>query len=159
MKLSSLLEKLEYTCVQGSTEQEVTGVVYDSRKVTDGSLFICIRGAVVDGHKFIPDVTAKGAKVLIVEEEVSAPSDVTVIQVTDTRYAMAFISAAWFGHPAPGDRHQICYGIYFSGLVWTSGREAENNRNYRNQGKNHYYLYGKIHSGKCRIQGWSDRYY
>ena len=136
MKLSSLLEKLEYTCVQGSTEQEVTGVVYDSRKVTDGSLFICIRGAVVDGHKFIPDVTAKGAKVLIVEEEVSAPSDVTVIQVTDTSY-----------------------GIYFSGLVWTSGREAENNRNYRNQGKNHYYLYGKIHSGKCRIQGWSDRYY
>lgn len=68
MKLSSLLEKLEYTCVQGSTEQEVTGVVYDSRKVTDGSLFICIRGAVVDGHKFIPDVTAKGAKVLVVEE-------------------------------------------------------------------------------------------
>ena len=66
MKLSSLLEKLEYTCVQGSTEQEVTGVVYDSRKVTDGSLFICIRGAVVDGHKFIPDVTAKGAKVLVV---------------------------------------------------------------------------------------------
>lgn len=100
MKLSSLLEKLEYTCVQGSTEQEVTGVVYDSRKVTDGSLFICIRGAVVDGHKFIPDVTAKGAKVLVVEEEVSAPSDVTVIQVTDTRYDMAFISAAWFGHPA-----------------------------------------------------------
>ena len=100
MKLSSLLEKLEYTCVQGSTEQEVTGVVYDSRKVTDGSLFICIRGAVVDGHKFIPDVTAKGAKVLVVEEEVSAPSDVTVIQVADTRYAMAFISAAWFGHPA-----------------------------------------------------------
>ena len=74
MKLSSLLEKLEYTCVQGSTEQEVTGVVYDSRKVTDGSLFICIRGAVVDGHKFIPDVTAKGAKVLVVEEEVSAPT-------------------------------------------------------------------------------------
>ena len=48
MKLSSLLEKLEYTCVQGNPQQEVTGVVYDSRKVTEGSLFICIRGAVVD---------------------------------------------------------------------------------------------------------------
>ena len=100
MKLSSLLEKLEYTCVQGSTEQEVTGVVYDSRKVTEGSLFICIRGAVVDGHKFIPDVVKKGATVLVVEEKVTVPSDVTVIQVEDTRYAMAFISAAWFGHPA-----------------------------------------------------------
>ena len=100
MKLSSLLEKLEYTCIQGNTEQEVTDVVYDSRKVTEGSLFICIRGAVVDGHKFVPDVAAKGAKVLIVEEVVEAPDDVTVIQVADTRYAMAFISAAWFGHPA-----------------------------------------------------------
>ena len=43
---------------------------------------------------------AKGAKTLIVEEAVEAPEDVTVIQVEDTRYAMAFISAAWFGHPA-----------------------------------------------------------
>ena len=54
----------------------------------------------MDGHKFVPDVVAKGAKTLIVEEPVEAPADVTVIQVEDTRYAMAFISAAWFGHPA-----------------------------------------------------------
>ena len=100
MKVSTLLEGLEYTCCQGSTEQEVTTVVYDSRKVEENSLFICIRGAVVDGHKFVPDVIEKGAKTLIVEEEVEAPSDVTVIKVADTRYAMAFISAAYFGHPA-----------------------------------------------------------
>ena len=73
MKLISLLEKLEYTCLQGSTDQEVKNVIYDSRKVEEGSLFICIRGAVVDGHKFVPDVVAKGAKVLIVEEAVEAP--------------------------------------------------------------------------------------
>ena len=53
MKLISLLEKLEYTCLQGSTDQEVKNVIYDSRKVEEGSLFICIRGAVVDGHKFL----------------------------------------------------------------------------------------------------------
>ena len=100
MKVSTLLEGLEYICCQGSTEQEVTTVVYDSRKVEENSLFICIRGAVVDGHKFVPDVIEKGAKTLIVEEEVEAPSDVTVIKVADTRYAMAFISAAYFGHPA-----------------------------------------------------------
>mgnify|MGYP001068646668 CR=1 FL=1 len=76
MKLISLLEKLEYTCLQGSTDQEVKNVIYDSRKVEEGSLFICIRGAVVDGHKFVPDVVAKGAKVLIVEEAVEAPEDV-----------------------------------------------------------------------------------
>ena len=96
MKLVSLLERLEYTCLQGSTDQEVKNVIYDSRKVEEGSLFICIRGAVVDGHKFAPDVIAKGAKVLVVEEAVEAPEDVTVILVKDTRYAMAFISAAYF---------------------------------------------------------------
>ena len=63
-------------------------------------MFICIRGAVADGHKFIPDVLKKGTRVLVVEEEISAPADVTVIQVKDTRYAMAFISAAYFGYPA-----------------------------------------------------------
>ena len=85
MKLISLLERLEYTCIQGNTDQEVKNVVYDSRKVEESSLFICIRGAVVDGHKFVPDVIAKGAKVLVVEEKVEAPADVTVILVEDSR--------------------------------------------------------------------------
>lgn len=100
MKLSSLLERLEYTCLQGEADREVTEIVYDSRKAVEGCLFICIRGAVVDGHKFAGDVAAKGAKVLVVEEAVDVPEDVTVIQVKDTRYAFAFISAAYFGYPA-----------------------------------------------------------
>ena len=100
MKLSSLLERLEYTCLQGNVEQEIAAVVYDSRKVTPGCLFLCIRGAVVDGHKFAHEAAEKGATVLVVEESVNVPENVTVIQVADTRYAMAFISAAWFGYPA-----------------------------------------------------------
>ena len=39
MKLSALLERLEYTCCQGTVEQEVSTVVYDSRKVQENSLF------------------------------------------------------------------------------------------------------------------------
>ena len=100
MKLLSLLERLDYNCVQGTLDREVTGVEYDSRKVTEGSLFICIRGAVADGHKFVSDVAAKGAGVIVAEEAVQVPDHVTVIVVPDTRYAMAFISAAWFGYPA-----------------------------------------------------------
>ncbi|MDO5391720.1 MAG: UDP-N-acetylmuramoyl-L-alanyl-D-glutamate--2,6-diaminopimelate ligase [Eubacteriales bacterium] len=100
MKLSVLLERITYEICQGSTEQEVSSVVFDSRKVSEGSLFICIRGAVVDGHSFVEDVVKKGAKTLVVEEEVSVPDDVTVVKVEDTRYAMAYISAAWFGNPA-----------------------------------------------------------
>ena len=100
MKVSVLLERITYEICQGSTQQEVSSVVFDSRKVSEGSLFICIRGAVVDGHSFVDDVVKKGAKTLVVEEAVSVPDDVTVVKVEDTRYAMAYISAAWFGNPA-----------------------------------------------------------
>ena len=76
MKLSVLLERITYEICQGSTQQEVYSVVFDSRKVSEGSLFICIRGAVVDGHSFVDDVVKKGAKTLVVEEAVSVPDDV-----------------------------------------------------------------------------------
>ena len=98
--LTYLLKSLEYTVLQGNVEGEVTAVVNDSRKVCPGCLFICISGAVFDGHAYAGEVADKGAKVLIVEKPVEVPEDVTVIQVADTRYAMAFISAAYFDHPA-----------------------------------------------------------
>lgn len=100
MKLEKLLEHVSYELLQGSIDVEVKNVINDSRKAEDGSLFFCIKGAVSDGHKFAPDVIAKGAKVLVVQDPVEAPEDVTVVQVEDTRYAMALISAAYFDYPA-----------------------------------------------------------
>lgn len=100
MRLDKLLEKLSFEVVQGNLEKEITGVVYDSRKVTEGCLFLCIVGAKFDGHSCAGEVAEKGASVLVVEKDVEVPEDVTVIRVENTRYAMAFISAAWFGHPA-----------------------------------------------------------
>lgn len=100
--LKELLAELTYECIRGTDDIEVTEVVYDSRKVTQGSLFICIPGANADGHDFAAQVAEAGARVLVVQKEVQLPetAQVTVIRVADTRYAMAFISAAWFGHPA-----------------------------------------------------------
>lgn len=102
MKLTDLLCKLDYECIQGDTDLEVERVVYDSRKITKGCLFICIAGANFDGHDFAAEVVEKGARVLVVSREMPevAGKDVTVIRVSDTRYAMAFISAAYFGYPA-----------------------------------------------------------
>ncbi|MFR8548310.1 MAG: UDP-N-acetylmuramoyl-L-alanyl-D-glutamate--2,6-diaminopimelate ligase [Lachnospiraceae bacterium] len=100
MKLTKLLEHVSWKCLQGSVDVEVESVINDSRKVEEGSLFFCIKGAVTDGHRYVPEVLERGAKVLVVQDAVEAPQDVTVIQVEDTRYAMAMISAAWFGYPA-----------------------------------------------------------
>lgn len=100
--LKSLLAGISYECVQGTLDREVTDIIYDSRKVTKDCLFVCIKGAVVDGHKFAAQAVEAGASVLLVQEEVVLPeaADVTVIRVEDTRYAMAFISAAYFDNPA-----------------------------------------------------------
>ena len=114
MKLVQLLERLEYTCLQGTTEQEITKVEADSRKAGEGSLFICIRGAVADGHTFVPAVVAQGTKAIVSEEPLKVPEDVTVILVKDTRYAMAVIAAAYYGYP--GDELKVI------GITGTKGK-------------------------------------
>ena len=114
MRLLNLLERLEYTCLQGSLDREITEVIADSRKAKEGSLFICIRGAVVDGHTFASAVAAQGTKAIVVEEPVEVPADVTVIQVKDSRYAMAVIAAAYYGYP--GDQLKVI------GITGTKGK-------------------------------------
>ena len=100
--IGELLKEISYECVRGTVEQEITDVIYDSRKVAEGCLFVCIPGAKADGHQYAAAAVEAGAAALLVEHEVELPDgcDVTVIRVEDTCYAMAFVSAAYFGHPA-----------------------------------------------------------
>lgn len=99
-KLASLLARLDYEIVQGSAEIEITDLVYDSRKITKGCLFVCIKGTVADGHTFVKEAAEKGAAAVLVQDEVEAPKELTVIRTKDTRYGLALVSAAWFHHPA-----------------------------------------------------------
>lgn len=100
MKLSKLLEKLEYTVLAGNTDIEISTLVYDSRKVQKDSVFVCISGSVRDAHEFIPDVVKNGAAAVIVEKDVTPVDGVTYIKVEDTRLALAYMSAAYFDYPA-----------------------------------------------------------
>ncbi len=99
-RLEKLLERLDYTVVQGSTDIEITELVYDSRKVKPGCLFVCIKGTVVDGHTFAGEAAKKGAAAILVQEDVEAPQDVAVVKVADSRYGLALLSCAWFHNPA-----------------------------------------------------------
>ena len=100
MVLKQLIEEMKYEVLAGSVDIEITTLVYDSRKVEKGSVFVCISGSVRDAHEFIPDVVAKGAAAIIVEKDVEPADGVTYIKVDDTRLALACMSAAYFGHPA-----------------------------------------------------------
>ena len=100
MTVKQLLEDLQYTLVQGTVDREVSELVYDSRKALQDGIFVCISGAVRDTHDFAAEVVEKGITTLVVEKDVEVPEHVTVIKVEDTRYALACLSAAYFGHPA-----------------------------------------------------------
>lgn len=98
--LTALLERIEYKLIQGSLEKEISDIAYDSRKVTKDCLFVCIKGAVADGHAFAKTAAMEGASVIVAQEPVDAGPLATVIQVTDSRYALACLSAAYFHDPA-----------------------------------------------------------
>lgn len=105
MKLRSLLEKIEYSLLLGNDDVDVTTLVYDSRKVEKDSVFVCISGTVRDAHEFIDEVIEKGARAVIVEKDIAALNitninNTTVVKVTDTRSALAYMSAAYFDYPA-----------------------------------------------------------
>lgn len=100
--IKELLSKLDYKCISGELDKEVTQVVYDSRKITEGCLFICIKGANFNGHDYAMEACEKKAACVVVCEDVKVPDNAvtTIIRVEDTRYAMAFIAAQWFNNPA-----------------------------------------------------------
>ncbi len=100
MKLLELLAGIDYTLVQGSVECEVSTLVTDHRKVEGNSVFVCIAGANFDGHSAVLDAANHGAAAVIVEREVAVPKGITVIRTASTRYALAHLSAAYFGQPA-----------------------------------------------------------
>ena len=109
MKLSKLLEELKCEVTAGNSGKvldpstvEITEVVNDNRKISEGSLFICIKGANFDGHSCSMDAAEKKAAAIVVEQDVELPEgcEMAVIRGESTRYAMAFISAAYFDHPA-----------------------------------------------------------
>lgn len=110
MKLAEICEELTYTCLQGEMEKEISDIIYDSRKVEKDTIFVCMVGAVVDGHDFVEDAVKKGAAALVVEHavEIDIPENCTVLQVEDARYALAIMSAAFFGHP---DRELTTIGL------------------------------------------------
>ena len=112
--VSELLEGLQYEVIKGDTDRTVSDLVCDTRKVTEGCLFVCVKGASYDSHEHVDEIVQKGAAAVVAERPVAVPDQVTLILVEDTRYALALLSAAWFDHPA--DRMKVI------GVTGTKGK-------------------------------------
>ncbi len=114
--LKELLCDFDHECIKGSLEKQISEVVTDNRKITKDCLFICVIGTNFDGHSVAAEAAEKGAAAILVSKDVEVPegSDITVIKVADTRYAMAFVAAAINGHP--GDKLKVI------GITGTKGK-------------------------------------
>lgn len=100
MKLKDLLEKIDFSLVQGDLNIEISDIFYDSRKCISDSVFICLKGYDADGHNFINSAVTKGARAVVISDDVRVDENITVVRVKDTREALAFMSAEFFGNPA-----------------------------------------------------------
>ena len=102
MHMIDLLSRMSYMLLQGNMDKEVSAVVYDSRRIEPGCIFVCLPGAVTDGHIYAQQAIEKGASALVISHELDfTPSaDTTILYVENPRLALAELSAAWFGHPA-----------------------------------------------------------
>lgn len=104
MLLAKLIEKLDYEVKQGNLSIEITGLTSDSRKVVNHGVFVAIVGANSDGHHYLDSVIEKNAAAVIVQRGSKLPENisdnVTMIVTDNTRLALAYAAAAYYGYPA-----------------------------------------------------------
>ena len=100
-QLKDILYKVALESVVGSTEIGVSSLAFDSRKVSESTLFIAVKGTQVDGHEFISQAIEKGACAVVCE---AIPTDlkagITYVVVGDANEAMAIMAANFYGHPS-----------------------------------------------------------
>lgn len=99
MLLSMLADSAAPYTVQLIGDCDVQSLIMDSREKSEKGLFLCIKGAHFDAHRYAEDAVANGAVALMVTEPISALS-VPQLVVSNDRCATALIAAAFYGHPA-----------------------------------------------------------
>ena len=114
MTLGQLLENVPVSKMFQTTfgsmavthDVEIAGIHYDSSKIQRGDMFVALRGVKTDGHRFVTDAISRGAKAVVMEDDDAVPdpyfmhTGVVKIVVSNSRRALAKLSAAWYGNPA-----------------------------------------------------------
>lgn len=101
MQLIELLKRIPVLEIHGDDAREVSELVFDSRKVTENSLYIAMRGTMVDGHSFIASSVEKGAKTIVCEEfPEKVDENVTYVKVKDSSKALGQLASNFYGNPS-----------------------------------------------------------
>lgn len=105
MRLRDLVRPLGEVAVRGDLDREITGLTDDSRRVSPGGLFVAVKGAQADGHRYLNQALSAGAAALVVEAgHVPAGTldalGVPVIEVRDSRHALGVLAGRFHGDPS-----------------------------------------------------------
>src|ERR1700722_13988224 len=99
--LQDILYKVSIRSVHGDLDRDVDNVQTDSRLAGPGTLFIAMKGTHIDGHSFIPQVTAAGTTLIVCEDlPATLQSNVTYIQAENTAAAAGIIAHNFYGQPS-----------------------------------------------------------
>ena len=118
-RLSILLSETETTEIRGSGDPLITSISYDSRVVTEGSVFVAVTGFHVDGHDYLEDAMARGAAAVVVERPEAAgalPPDVPLVVVPRSRPALSAMAAVFYDHPSRD--------LFVIGVTGTDGKSS-----------------------------------
>jgi UDP-N-acetylmuramoyl-L-alanyl-D-glutamate--2,6-diaminopimelate ligase len=101
MQLSEIIKGMELSSRSGEQDPRIGKITFDSRQVEEGDLFVAIRGLEADGHQYIDRAVQSGAAAVVCQEAGHHISpEVPMIQVSDSRKALAQMASAFFGHPS-----------------------------------------------------------
>ncbi len=120
MTLANLLRSFEIVSTTGNLDVELSGITDDSREVTQGNLFVAVKGQQVDGHSFVAQVCRQRAGGVVVQAPFPAPSHVgpearpAWIEVRDSRKALGRLASRFFEDPSQA--------LFMVGVTGTNGK-------------------------------------
>ncbi|WP_432409456.1 UDP-N-acetylmuramoyl-L-alanyl-D-glutamate--2,6-diaminopimelate ligase [Wukongibacter sp. M2B1] len=122
MKLENLLNEVDIIKSYGDFDRDISGIAYDSRKVTKDGVFVCITGFKTDGHRFIQSAIDNGAAALIIERDIEntemlvEDNRISIIRVKDSRQALSKLAANFYDNPS--ERFKVV------GITGTNGKTS-----------------------------------
>jgi len=115
MKIEEILKGIDIVSVTGTKNTVITGIEFDSRKVTAGSLFVAVKGYKTDGHDFISSAIASGASSVICEILPENPDkSICWIKTSDSAKALGLAASNFFGNPS--------FSLKLVGVTGTNGK-------------------------------------
>ena len=101
MILSDILYGVDVLDILGNKEIEISEIVFDSRKAVENSLYIAIKGTLVDGHQYIPSAIEKGAKAIVCEVFPEQKEEgITYIKVENSSKVLGLLASNFYGNPS-----------------------------------------------------------